>query len=436
MLTTKTRPNILYLHCHDAGRYIRPYGHCIQTPNLQRLAEQGVLFRQNFCAGPTCSPSRAALLTGQNCHSSGMLGLAHRGFKLNDYKQHLIHTLHEAGYASFLAGIQHIAGPPAARVEDIGYTEVLSHKGGFDGPTTAAVDFLSDPPDQPFFLSVGYLAPHRDFPALYEPDDARYTMPPATMPDTPETRRDMARYNASIRSTDHCMGTVLEALDASTLSEDTLVICTTDHGVAFPRMKCNLNQHGLGTFLIMRGPGGFNGGKVIDALTSHIDIFPTICEWLDIIAPDWLEGESLLPLIRGDKDEIRPFVFSEINYHAAYEPQRAIRSHRWNYVRRYDSRDSVVLPNCDDSPSKRLWVDHGWKTQPRYQEMLFDLMFDPRESCNIVDRPGTAPILDALRSRLDRWLRQTNDPILEGDISSPGDKFTTDPDAYSPGGDK
>src|SRR5512135_3826978 len=78
------RPNILYVHSHDTGRYVQPYGHAISTPHLQRLAEGGVLFRKAFCAAPTCSPSRASLLTGQHAHNSGMLGLAHRGFSLND----------------------------------------------------------------------------------------------------------------------------------------------------------------------------------------------------------------------------------------------------------------------------------------------------------------------------------------------------------------
>ncbi|MCB0172753.1 MAG: sulfatase-like hydrolase/transferase, partial [Anaerolineae bacterium] len=109
--------NILYLHSHDTGRYIQPYGHAVPTPHLQQLAEEGVLFRRAFSAAPTCSPSRACLLTGQSAHSNGMLGLAHRGFTLNDYHQHLVHTLRRAGYYSALVGIQHIAADTAA----IGY---------------------------------------------------------------------------------------------------------------------------------------------------------------------------------------------------------------------------------------------------------------------------------------------------------------------------
>ena len=107
------RPNILYIHSHDTGRYISPYGHAVPTPNLQNLAEAGVLFRRAYCAAPTCSPSRAALLTGQSPHSAGMLGLANRGFQLGDFRQHIIHTLKGAGYTSALAGIQHVN--PAAR---------------------------------------------------------------------------------------------------------------------------------------------------------------------------------------------------------------------------------------------------------------------------------------------------------------------------------
>ena len=89
------KPNILYIHSHDSGRYLQPYGYDIPTPNLQRLAEQGVLFRRAYCAAPTCSPSRAALLTGQSPHNAGMLGLANRHFILSDFRQHIIHTLRD-----------------------------------------------------------------------------------------------------------------------------------------------------------------------------------------------------------------------------------------------------------------------------------------------------------------------------------------------------
>ena len=126
------KPNILYIHSHDTGRYVQPYGHAIATPRLQRLAEEGVLFRQNFCANPTCSPSRAALLTGCYPHENGMAGLAHRGWALNYYEQHVIHTLRRQGYVSALIGQQHIASPTDQKQawEVIGYDQCLYDQNG------------------------------------------------------------------------------------------------------------------------------------------------------------------------------------------------------------------------------------------------------------------------------------------------------------------
>src|SRR3712207_7397380 len=114
------RPNILYLHSHDTGRYVQPYGHPVPTPNIQRLASQGLLFRRAFAAAPVCSGSRAALLTGQSSHSSGMLGLAHRGHRLADYEQHLVHVLRDGGYWSALVGESHVSAHPS----DVGYDRV------------------------------------------------------------------------------------------------------------------------------------------------------------------------------------------------------------------------------------------------------------------------------------------------------------------------
>src|SRR2546421_2666144 len=144
------RPNILYIHSHDTGRYVQPYGHAIATPHIQRLAEQGVLFRKAFSAAPTCSPSRASLLTGQCAHSSGMLGLAHRGFSLKDYRQHIAHTLRDAGYSSTLVGLQHIAANP----DTIGYDRVVRcPQNRVEQVASAAKEFLNGASkQQPFFL--------------------------------------------------------------------------------------------------------------------------------------------------------------------------------------------------------------------------------------------------------------------------------------------
>jgi len=250
----------------------------------------------------------------------------------------------------------------------------------------------------------------------------------------------MAAFKASARVLDQGIGAVLDALEVGGLAENTLVICTTDHGIAFPGMKCNLTDHGIGVMLIIRGPfgsaqgrpGGFTGGQVCDAMVSHIDLFPTICDLLEIEPPAWLQGQSMMPLIRGEAEQINDEIFAEVTYHAAYEPQRAVRTRRWKYLRRFEDRRSPVLPNCDDSLSKDLWLQNGWRSRPPASEQLYDLVFDPNETHNLVGDPSVVEVLEGMRSRLDRWMQATDDPLLRGPVPAPLGVELNDPDGLSP----
>lgn len=223
--------NILYLHSHDTGRYIQPYGYAVETPNLQRFAEQGVLFRNAFCAGPTCSPSRAALLTGQYPHQNGMTALAHHGGRLKDPSRHLAHYLKRQGYATALSGTQHVTDGSVEAVQAVGYERFLTREvwpswaKDFESwnqwHAQAVIDYLlKADKDRPFFLDCGFDLTHRmgkgeqwhttrDAPE----GDARYVRPPAPLPDTPETRRDFADFRVAARLLDECHGRVLAALE-------------------------------------------------------------------------------------------------------------------------------------------------------------------------------------------------------------------------------
>ncbi len=432
-----SRPNILYLHSHDTGRYVQPYGFGIPTPRIQGLAEQGILFRQAFCAASTCSAARACLLTGQYAHTNGMLGLAHRGWSLHDYTHHIVHTLRQVGYHSTLIGEQHISKRP----DVIGYDRVVKiPTTRVDDVAPVTIDILRNAPAEPFFLSVGFFETHREFfPAVA--GDEHYVRPPANLPDTAETRADMAAFTASARSLDRGVGAVLDALDATGLARNTLVICTTDHGIAFPGAKATMSDRGTGVMLILRGPGGFAGGKASDALVSHIDLFPTICDVLEIGHPGWLQGHSLMPIVTGSAAEVRDAVYAEGTYHAAYEPQRAIRTQRWKLVRRFGERRLPVLPNIDDSPSKELWLRHGYAEREIAPLQLYDLVFDPNEACNAIGQPDLAGIAADLGERLERWMRDTGDPLLDGPVApppgaewnDPGQRSAGDPVAVAPG---
>lgn len=416
-MSSPNRPNIVYIHTHDLGRYIEPYGHAIPTPNMQRLAEEGVTFRHAFCAGPTCSPSRAALVTGQSPHSCGVLGLAHRGHPLKHPERHIAQTLSRQGYVTALIGFQHVTTWNDDAVRKLGYDEVL--RGESNRMETLAPhirEFLRRKHEKPFFVSIGFTDCHRDWVEDSAVADGRYVLPPAPLPDTAEVRQDLAGLISRAKAYDDGVGLILKYVDQQGLAENTLVICTTDHGIAFPRMKCNLTHHGTGVLLVMRGPGGFAGGQVTDALVSQIDLFPTVCDLAGLDRPAWLEGESLLPLVTGQADSVREEVFTEVTYHAAYEPKRSVRTRRYNYVRRFHDYPTPVLPNCDDSPSKSLLLDHGWAELPEPREQLYDLIHDPNEAHNLSGSDAYADVQADLADRLERWMRETGDPLLDGPV--------------------
>ena len=127
----------------------------------------------------------------------------------------------------------------------------------------------------------------------------------------------------------------------------------------------------------------------------------------------------MLPVLRGEKKELNEEVFAEVNYHASYEPVRAVRTQRFKYIRRYEGRTTPVLPNCDDSPSKDLWLEYGWRRRAVPQEELYDLIFDPTEQNNLRADPNSAPALREMQGRLDRWMARTNDPLLKGHVPAP-----------------
>jgi N-sulfoglucosamine sulfohydrolase len=418
----KRPPNLLILHAHDMGRYNSAYGHALPTPRMAQLATDGFIFRQAHCAAPTCSPSRAAMLTGRTAHEVGMLGLVHRGWSLTDPKLHLASWLQQHGYHTVLSGLQH----ELRSAEEATYSQRLETPSlplatrDLDA-AKAAADWLQQPIEQPFFLWTGLFLPHLPFlPADPRRFPAERMIAPPCLPDTPETRADWADYAASVERTDQCIGIVLDALRAGGHADNTVVVLTTDHGVPLPRMKCSLTGHGTGVTLIIHDPRQADrAGKASDALVSHLDLFPTLCDLLALPAPAGLHGVSLAPLMRGETDEVREDCFAEVNYHAAYEPKRSVRTPRWNYIRSFDPDRRRPLANIDDSRSKRLFMAAGWGNVPTESEELYDLFLDPQELRNLARDPAYAAPLEEMRRRLDCWLTKTSDPILHGPIPVP-----------------
>ena len=438
--------NVLYFHTHDTGRFLSPYGHALDTPNLDALARGGLLFRQAFDCCPTCSPARASLLTGQYPHQCGMTGLTHRGFKLIDPSQHLASFLRQAGFETVLAGVQHeVAGEANA----IGYERSLQFSGDFHGEqdiarqrmqvdahnTAAACDFLRERHQRPFFLSVGLVSTHRCFPETPDPqDDPRYMLPPSPVPNVPECRLDWARFATMVRLVDRCFGQVMAALRENGLLESTLVIVTSDHGPAFPGMKCCLTDNGCGIPLILHLPGT-EAGFVSDALVSQLDVYPTVCEWLGLDSPPWLEGKSLFPLIRRETPTLHAAVFAELNFHASKEIARTVRTPRFRYVRRFDAYPKVILANIDNGDTKSFQLREAALAERRRgaDEELFDLYYDPSECHSVACDDAYAATLADMRGRLRQWMRETADPLCTlGEMPPPNGVLLDPQDALVP----
>lgn len=429
--------NIIYLHTHDTGRYIQPYGFKVDMPNLQNFAENGTIFRNNYCCAPTCSPSRSALLTGSYPHVNGMLGLAHRGFALKDYNQHLVRFLKKNGYTTALCGMQHEAKNP----EDIGYDNLfIADKSKAENATDwdmqnadSAISFLRNNKDKKFFLSYGLEHTHRAFTEFDDDINPNYIQPPLPLYDNKENREDMVGFLTSARRADDCIGKVLDEIKALGLDKNSIIIYTTDHGIAFPKMKSNLYDAGISTSMILSYPNNKSKGKAIDALTSHIDVFPTLCDLTQIEKPNWLQGNSLFPILQEEQEEVNECVFAEVTFHASYEPQRAIRTKRYKYIKRFNNEHlGYAIANIDNSISKDFLMENDFDKLKLPQEQLYDLYFDPNEGNNLINNPEYQNVKEELSEKLMAFMVETNDPILQGEVELPSGGVVNKLDCYNP----
>ncbi|MBE6608782.1 MAG: sulfatase [Ruminococcaceae bacterium] len=408
--------NFIYIHTHDSGRYIEPYGIAADNPSLTALAHEGTIFRNMYCCAPTCSPSRAAMLTGQTPHNCGMLGLAHRGFALERPNDHLANYLRSNGYHTALFGVQHEA--VKEDVNKLGYCDIVNKQGKNSVETDfnnllCVREFLNGSKkfDKPFFVSFGLNNTHKPWPKS-KGFESEYVMPPFPIVDTPETREEYCNYLESLSAVDRCVGGVIDALKQNEIWDDTIILFTTDHGLALPNMKCNLYDTGIGVSFILRIPGRTRG--VCDALCSQIDMYPTICELLGLEKPEFLQGRSMLPLLDNIVDEINDFVFSEVTFHATYQPMRSVRSKQYKLIRFYDGANEARPANIDAGKAKDIYLDTKYFHKTKPKEFFFDLYADPTERINFAEDPAYLNEYNRHIKALEEWQRRTDDPIIKG----------------------
>jgi arylsulfatase A-like enzyme len=376
------RPNILFAFADDWGRYASAYGKLepggindvVKTPNFDRIASEGVLFRKAFVSWPSCTPCRSALISGQHFWRTGR-GAILRGaiwdgsnpsfaFMLRDSGYHIGETYKVWGPgtpndAPFGAG-KHAYEKAGRRFNQFSQNVTRMAAGGrsvadakqvlYDEVAANFEAFLAErKPGQPFCYWFGPTEVHRQWvkgsgKALWgiDPDSLKGKMPPF-LPDVPEVREDLADYFGDIQSFDAAVGLLLKKLEAMGELENTLVVVSGDHGApGFPHGKCNLYDFGSSVALAIRGAGA-KGGRVVDDMVTLPDLAPTFLELGEVKIPEVMTARSLVPLLRSEKsgqiDPARDAVFIGRERHVenaradyAPYPQRAIRTHDFLYI--------------------------------------------------------------------------------------------------------
>jgi len=397
--------DVVVLTTHDIGRHLHCYGAgSVSSPNLDALATNGVRFSGAFCTAPQCSPSRSSLATGMYPHSNGVMGLAHHGFDWELQVSHAAAVFAAAGLEAHLFGGQHVTLHP----ESLGFTVIHGE------PTEEEIAELLRR-DSRLYLEINYSETHRPYPPA--PANARVDVP-AFLPDTPEARSELAAVGVAIAAMDAAAGRVLAALDKAGRADDAIVVFTTDHGLAMPRAKCTLYDPGLEVGLIVRWPaGGLTG--VRDELVSNIDVLPTLFQAAGVAIPSGVQGRSLL-----EPDAPREAIFAEKTFHSYYDPMRCIRTRRHKFIRNFESAFLVEVP-ADIQAGAIFRADPTrYSTDRPSLVELYDLEADPLEQRNLAGSKAVADIQEQLSAELWRWMRETNDPLLNGPVPSPRYRMT------------
>jgi len=426
-----SRPNIVIIVSDDQGKLdLGCYGNELcTTPNLDSLAREGMRLTSAFTPTAICTPSRSAFLTGLYPHRSGAYGFR----SINPGVRTLPELIAKAGYRTGIIGKVHVSPLNQFPFEVMAGVGQLGFGRDVDKYAAEVKKFLKETKDKPFFLMVSYADPHRPFPKkgikkgraaeVPDPHDPRKVLIPPFLFDTPETRVEIAQYYDAIRRMDRGVGLVLKALREQGKEGNTAIFFTSDNGMPFPFAKTTLYDAGINMPFIVRWPGVVKRGSVCDAMVSFIDILPTCLDIAGATIPGDIDGRSFLPVLRGEKRQLREAVFASHTDHARKPrvPSRAIRTRRYKYI--YNFRPDLEFKNnAMNSPTWKSMLQKA-KTDPkvaarvrllksRPREELYDLNTDPHELNNVAEDSVSRPVLLKLRSRLRKWMTKQKDPFL------------------------
>ena len=438
--TVAERPNVLLVIAddmtyHDSGAY---GSDMVRTPNIDRLAREGMLFQRMFTSTAMCSPTRQQLYTGVWPVRNGAYpnhSRVHEGVKS------WVHHFRDLGYRCGLAGKNHCKPAEAFPWEPVG----SGREWGMD----EIREFIVRDPSQPFFLVASHRDPHAPWDhgdsSMYPP--GKIEVPPYLV-DTPQTREALSRYYAEITYMDAQMGEVLRLVDESGQRENTIVIFTSEQGSAFPFGKWTCYEAGLRTAFIVRWPARIKAGSTTHAMAQYVDVLPTLVAAAagDPRAIDTglsgepgggrgFDGISFLPVLLGESERLRDYAYGVhttrgITRGTDY-PVRSVRGERFKYI--HNLNHKATFTNVVTEPGSGGGEDTifaSWRAageeqaaradlyQRRPAEELYDLETDPYELNNLAGQAQFNNVETQLRRALDRWMKQQGDKGMETELQA------------------
>ncbi len=422
IIAQEKKPNIVIFIADDVSwNDFACYGNTtVQTPNIDKLATEGLKFSNFYLTASSCSPSRNSIITGRYPHNTGAAEL-HTEPPLDMIS--FPEVLRNNGYYSAQAGKFHM-GKYAERGFDVFYDD---KKENGDGGENKWVSTLKErPKDKSFFMWYASYDAHRfwgpnEFSGTHSPDEIT---PPFYFSDGEETKADLGKYYDEIKRFDYYIGEVVKELKAQKVFDNTVIIVMADNGRPFPHSKTRVNDRGMKTPFIMHWPKTIkNKGGISNSLVSSVDIAPTLMKLAGISSPNHFQGYNFDKLITAPEKEFRNYVYAEHNWHDYEAHERMVRDKNHMYILnsrpwfpQYGPEDAIASPTFKElkilkEEGKLSAIQADVFAVPRANEELFDYEKDPLQLLNVASDPRYSTTLNKLREVLIEWMQETGDNI-------------------------
>lgn len=421
---TSTSPNMIVFIADDVSwDDLGCYGNRqVQTPNIDALAKEGLVFNNAYLTTSSCSPSRNSIITGRYPHNTGAAELHSSP---PDHMVSLPEILKSKGYYTIQAGKFHMGNYAKKGFDQVHENQKINGQGG-EAYWDKAVENL--PPDQPFFMWLAAIDAHRvwgenRFMGTHDPSKIKV---PEYLIDGPETRQDLANYYDEIYRFDHHVGSVVQKLKDKGIYENTLIIVMADNGRPFPHSKTRINDQGVKTPFIIHFPKMTTKSNIrIESLVSAVDIAPTLIDLADMKPVDHFQGMSFKKLLTNSEQKFRNYVFAEHNWHDYEAHERMVRGQRYMYIvnsrPQFAQRGPLDAINSTSYKELKAAQLNGTLTKkqaevfmaPRPVEELYDLSIDPYQFKNLLSGEDIPTAYTDLKHTLDQWIIATGDNLPE-----------------------